>query len=68
MSAPAVGVASQHVVSAVIPLCLLPYTRLSHNIIYVATDEAVYKSSDTGATWTRFAGELAQDTSDQFGD
>ncbi|HSF08208.1 MAG TPA: hypothetical protein VLA60_02275 [Nitrospirales bacterium] len=30
------------------------------NIIYVATDEAVYKSSDTGATWTRFAGELAR--------
>jgi photosystem II stability/assembly factor-like uncharacterized protein len=30
------------------------------NIVYVATDEAVYKSSDTGATWTRFAGELAR--------
>ncbi len=30
------------------------------NIIYVATDEAVYKSSDTGETWTRFAGELAR--------
>lgn len=30
------------------------------NILYVATDEAVYKSSDTGATWTRFAGELAR--------
>ena len=30
------------------------------NIIYVATDEAVYKSSDTGATWTRFAGELTR--------
>ena len=30
------------------------------NIIYVATDEAVYKTSDTGATWTRFAGELTR--------
>ena len=30
------------------------------NIIYVATDEAVYKSSDTGMTWTRFAGELTR--------
>ena len=30
------------------------------NIIYVATDEAVYKSSDTGSTWTRFAGELTR--------
>ena len=30
------------------------------NIIYVATDEAVYKSSDTGLTWTRFAGELTR--------
>jgi photosystem II stability/assembly factor-like uncharacterized protein len=30
------------------------------NILYVATDEAVYKSSDTGETWTRFAGELAR--------
>ncbi|MDH3504964.1 MAG: hypothetical protein OEM58_10625 [Nitrospirota bacterium] len=30
------------------------------NIIYVATDEAVYKSSDTGETWTRFAGELTR--------
>ena len=30
------------------------------NIIYVATDEAVYKSSDTGARWTRFAGELTR--------
>ncbi|KPK16459.1 MAG: hypothetical protein AMK69_26245 [Nitrospira bacterium SG8_3] len=30
------------------------------NIVYVATDEAVYKSSDTGATWTRLAGELAR--------
>ena len=30
------------------------------NIVYVATDEAVYKSSDTGATWTRFAGELTR--------
>lgn len=29
-------------------------------IIYVATDEAVYKSSDAGATWTRFAGELTR--------
>ena len=30
------------------------------NIMYVATDEAVYKSSDTGTTWTRFAGELTR--------
>lgn len=30
------------------------------NIIYVATDEAVYKTSDTGTTWTRFAGELTR--------
>ncbi len=30
------------------------------NIIYIATDEAVYKSSDTGTTWTRFAGELSR--------
>ena len=30
------------------------------NIIYVATDEAVYKSSDTGATWLRLAGELTR--------
>ena len=30
------------------------------NIIYVATDEAVYKSNDAGTTWTRFAGELAR--------
>ena len=30
------------------------------HIMYVATDEAVYKSSDTGATWTRFAGELTR--------
>jgi len=30
------------------------------NIIYIATDEAVYKSSDTGATWTRFVGELTR--------
>ena len=30
------------------------------NIIYIATDEAVYKSSDTGTTWTRFAGELTR--------
>ncbi len=30
------------------------------NIIYVATDEAVYKSSNTGTTWTRFAGELTR--------
>ena len=28
------------------------------NIIYVATDEAVYKSRDTGQTWQRFEGEL----------
>jgi photosystem II stability/assembly factor-like uncharacterized protein len=30
------------------------------NIVYVATDEAVYKSSDTGATWTRLEGELSR--------
>jgi photosystem II stability/assembly factor-like uncharacterized protein len=30
------------------------------NIVYVATGEAVYKSSDTGVTWTRFAGELTR--------
>jgi photosystem II stability/assembly factor-like uncharacterized protein len=30
------------------------------NIIYVATDEAVYKSSDTGMTWIRFEGELTR--------
>ncbi|MEJ2229729.1 MAG: hypothetical protein P8X46_00915 [Nitrospirales bacterium] len=30
------------------------------NIVYVATDEAVYKSSDTGATWSRLAGELTR--------
>ena len=30
------------------------------NIIYIATDEAVYKSSDTGTTWVRFAGKLAR--------
>jgi len=30
------------------------------NIIYLATDEAVYKSSDTGETWTRFEGELTR--------
>jgi hypothetical protein len=30
------------------------------HIMYVATDEAVYKSSDTGATWTRLAGELSR--------
>jgi photosystem II stability/assembly factor-like uncharacterized protein len=30
------------------------------HIMYVATDEAVYKSNDTGTTWTRFAGELTR--------
>ncbi len=30
------------------------------HIIYVATDEAVYKSSDTGQTWNRLAGELTR--------
>ena len=30
------------------------------NILYIATDEAVYKSSDTGATWKRLNGELAR--------
>ncbi len=30
------------------------------NILYLATDEAVYKSSDTGATWHRLEGELAR--------
>jgi photosystem II stability/assembly factor-like uncharacterized protein len=30
------------------------------NIIYLATDEAVYKSSDTGETWIRFEGELTR--------
>jgi photosystem II stability/assembly factor-like uncharacterized protein len=30
------------------------------HIVYVATDEAVYKSSDTGATWIRLNGELAR--------
>ena len=38
------------------------------NIIYVATDEAVYKSSDTGMTWTRFAGELTRTRVISFGD
>jgi photosystem II stability/assembly factor-like uncharacterized protein len=30
------------------------------NILYLATDEAVYKSSDTGATWRRLAEELTR--------
>jgi photosystem II stability/assembly factor-like uncharacterized protein len=30
------------------------------HIVYVATDEAIYKSSDTGATWNRLNGELAR--------
>ncbi|UCE63232.1 MAG: hypothetical protein JSU59_10240 [Nitrospirota bacterium] len=30
------------------------------NILYIATDEAVYKSNDTGATWKRLNGELAR--------
>lgn len=30
------------------------------NILYLATDEAVYKSSDTGATWRRLEGELSR--------
>jgi len=30
------------------------------NILYLATDEAVYKSSDTGATWKRLEGELTR--------
>ncbi|MGD9852646.1 MAG: WD40/YVTN/BNR-like repeat-containing protein [Nitrospirales bacterium] len=30
------------------------------NILYVATDEAVYKSSDTGATWQRLADDLSR--------
>ena len=30
------------------------------NILYVATDEAVYKSRDTGQTWQRFEGALTR--------
>ncbi|GJL56949.1 MAG: hypothetical protein NPIRA02_40810 [Nitrospirales bacterium] len=30
------------------------------NIVYVATDEAVYKSRDTGESWERFGGELTR--------
>ena len=30
------------------------------NILYVATDEAVYKSRDEGGTWTRLNGELTR--------
>ncbi|MEE8124642.1 MAG: hypothetical protein V3T42_02390 [Nitrospirales bacterium] len=30
------------------------------NIVYVATDEAVYKSNDTGVTWKRLGGELTR--------
>ena len=30
------------------------------NILYVATDEAVYKSRDEGVTWTRLNGELTR--------
>jgi photosystem II stability/assembly factor-like uncharacterized protein len=30
------------------------------NILYVATDEAVYKSSDTGKSWQRLNGELSR--------
>ena len=30
------------------------------NILYIATDEAVYKSRDTGATWKRLNGELSR--------
>ncbi len=30
------------------------------NILYIATDEAVYKSRDTGQTWQRFEGELTR--------
>ncbi|WP_447969995.1 WD40/YVTN/BNR-like repeat-containing protein [Nitrospira sp. M1] len=30
------------------------------NIVYVATDEAVYKSRDTGESWERFEGELTR--------
>ena len=30
------------------------------NILYIATNEAVYKSRDTGATWKRLNGELAR--------
>lgn len=30
------------------------------NILYIATDEAVYKSGDTGKTWKRLSGELTR--------
>ena len=30
------------------------------NILYIATDEAVYKTRDKGATWERLAGELSR--------
>ncbi|MGB0909910.1 MAG: WD40/YVTN/BNR-like repeat-containing protein [Nitrospirales bacterium] len=30
------------------------------NIVYLATDEAVYKSRDTGQSWQRFQGELTR--------
>jgi photosystem II stability/assembly factor-like uncharacterized protein len=30
------------------------------NFLYIATDEAVYKSNDTGATWKRLNGELVR--------
>lgn len=30
------------------------------HIVYVATDEGVYKSTDTGASWNRLNGELAR--------
>ena len=30
------------------------------NIVYIATDEAVYKSQDTGASWKRLNGELTR--------
>ena len=33
---------------------------IKSHILYVATDEAVYKSSDTGMTWNRLEGELTR--------
>ena len=52
-SLPACGERSDTVVS----IALHPTKT---NLLYIATDEAVYKSRDTGKSWQRFQGELTR--------